>query len=182
MLLTALTPRKHPTAPAAVKWGILTWPRVGEFEVTAGVAVIGWWAAHALNARREVLNRRREARLKGLETAYTRLALIAHREWTDELKMEFEKFVAEIQLYGTPSQVNLMSKLVISFVGMEKAISLDPLLEDLRDVLRTELKMESIAGPVWWYRFEMPSSSVNDTSPNSPSDGLTSEARNPADP
>ena len=31
---SALTARKHPV-PAAVKWGSLTWPRVGEFEVAA---------------------------------------------------------------------------------------------------------------------------------------------------
>ena len=28
-------PRNHPVS-AAVRWGILTWPRVGDFEVAAG--------------------------------------------------------------------------------------------------------------------------------------------------
>lgn len=34
-LPSALAARKHPLVPAAVKWEILTWARVGEFEVAA---------------------------------------------------------------------------------------------------------------------------------------------------
>ena len=124
--------------------------------VPAIIAVVGWIVGHWLNARRELTNRRREARLKGLESAYKCLALSAVREWTDEHKSEFERFVAEIQLYGTPRQVDLMTRLVEAFNKQEPIISFDPLLEDLRDALRSELRMEPVKGPVWWYRFALP--------------------------
>lgn len=124
--------------------------------VPAAIAVIGWIMGHWLNSRRELRNRRREARLKGLEAAYKCLAMAAVRDWTDEHKLEFEKFVAEIQLYGTPRQVTLMTRLVEAFDRQDVSISFDPLLEDLRDSLRTELRMEPVKGPVWWYRFKLP--------------------------
>lgn len=124
--------------------------------VPALIAVVGWIVGHWLSSRRELRNRRREARLKGLEAAYKCLAMAAVREWTDEHKLEFEKFVAEIQLYGTPRQVTLMTNLVEAFDRQEKSISFDPLLEDLRDSLRAELRMEKVKGPVWWYRFKLP--------------------------
>jgi hypothetical protein len=124
--------------------------------VPALIAVVGWIVGHWLNAKRELTNRRREARLKGLEAAYKCLALAAVREWTDEHKAEFERFVAEIQLYGTPNQVELMIKLVEAFDRQESSISFDPLLENLRNVLRAELRMEPVTGRVWWYRFALP--------------------------
>lgn len=124
--------------------------------VPALIAVVGWIVGHWLNSRRELRNRRREARLKGLEAAYKCLAMAAVREWTEEHKFEFERFVAEIQLYGTPRQVALMTNLVEAFNRQEKSISFDPLLEDLRNSLRSELRMEMVKGPVWWYRFKLP--------------------------
>jgi hypothetical protein len=124
--------------------------------VPALIAIVGWIVGHWLNAKRELTNRRREARLKGLESAYKCLALAAVREWTDEHKAEFERFVAEIQLYGTPYQVGLMTTLVKALNRQEPSISFDPLLEDLRNSLRAELRMEPVSGPVWWYRFVLP--------------------------
>jgi len=111
---------------------------------------------HWLNAERELRNRRREARLKGLEAAYKCLALAAVRDWTNDHETEFEAFVADIQLYGTPHQVKLMTQLVEAFNKQEPSISFDPLLKDLRDSLRSELKLEPVEGPVWWYRFRLP--------------------------
>jgi len=124
--------------------------------VPALIAVVGCIVGHWLNAQRELTNRSREARLKGLESAYKCLALAAVREWTEEHKSEFERFVAEIQLYGTPHQVKMMTKLVEAFNRQELSISFDPLLEDIRNTLRAELRMEPVKGPVWWYRFNLP--------------------------
>lgn len=124
--------------------------------IPAAIAVDGWIVGHWQISRRELANRRREARLRGLESAYKCLATAALREWTQEHKAEFEMFVADIQLYGTPHQVLLMTRLVEAFNRQEPSISLDELLVDLRDTLRSELKMEPVAGPVWWYRFTLP--------------------------
>lgn len=124
--------------------------------IPALIAVFSWIIGHWLNTTRELTNRRREARLKGLESAYKCLALAAIREWTDEHKAEFERFVAEIQLYGTPHQVGMMIKLIEAFNRQDPSISFDPLLEDIRNSLRAELRMEPVCGPVWWYRFTLP--------------------------
>lgn len=31
-------------------------------------------------------------------------------------------------------------------------VNFDPLLEDLRDGIREELRLEEVSGPVWWLR------------------------------
>jgi len=124
--------------------------------VPAVIAVAGLFLAHWLNARREVNNKRREIRLKGLQTAYTRLAMAAQREWTDDLKRDFETFVADIQLYGTPKQIELMIEIVEAFIRHDSKVLFDRLLEELRNSLRKELRMEPVKGHVWWYRFTLP--------------------------
>lgn len=124
--------------------------------IPALIAVAGWFLAHALSARREVNSKRREIRLKGLEAAYIRLAMAGQRDWTDEQKLGFEQFVAEIQLYGTPRQIELTIELVKAFIAKQPRITFDPLLENLRDTLRKELRMEKVTGSVWWYRFKLP--------------------------
>ena len=70
--------------------------------------------------------------------------------------LDFEKFIAEIQLYGTPRQIELMIELVKAFIDKKPEISFDPLLQDLRDSLREELSMERITDTIWWYRFKLP--------------------------
>lgn len=120
------------------------------------VAVLGWIVGHWLNSVRERNNRRREARLIGLESAYKCLSMISNRDMTATHEYEFERFVSEILLYGTPKQVQLMTELVEAFIRRDKIISFDLLLEDLRNTLRKELKMEKVAGPIWWYRFKLP--------------------------
>ena len=124
--------------------------------VPALIAVAGWFLAHWLNSRREVTNKRREIRLRGLGSAYTRLALASQRDWTDEHRQQFEAFVAEIQLYGTPKQIQLTIDVIKAFNERKPVVSFDPLLEELRDSLRKELRMEPVTGSVWWYRFQLP--------------------------
>jgi|ERR1041384_2197513 hypothetical protein len=124
--------------------------------IPAVVVAAGWFVGHWLNSRRELYNRRREARLKGLETAYNRIAMASVRDWTPEHELEFEKFVAEIQLYGTPKQVNLMIEIVQTMMRHEGTVSYDALLKDLRDSLRRELRMEPLSSSVWWWRFHLP--------------------------
>ena len=135
---------------------VVDWKLALTLGVPALVAVFGWLLGHWLNSLRELTNRRREARLKGLETAFTRVAMFTHRDWDENHKLEFERFVAEIQLYGTPKQIELMVHIVSAFVRRDSVVSLDNLLEDLRNTLRAELRMEPVDGPIWWYRFKMP--------------------------
>jgi hypothetical protein len=135
---------------------LLLWaPLIGP-ALAALVAVVGLGVSHWLTSRRELKNKRRETRLKGLELAFVRISNFNKREWTDENKLEFENFVTEIQLFGTPKQIQLMSEIVLAFVRRESEVSLDALLEDLRNTIRAELRLERESGPIWWYRFKLP--------------------------
>lgn len=118
-----------------------------------GAVVAGWFFAHWLTSRRELATRKREARIKALETAYMRIASSTNRDLTPESKEKFETFVAEIQLYGTPHQIQLMQQMVEA-VKTGGDVSHDAILVDLRDTIRGQLELESVAGPVWWLRFD----------------------------
>ncbi len=148
---------------------IIDWKIGLSLSIPALIAVAGWFFAHWLTSKRDRLSKRRELRLKGLEKAYLKVAGTAHRELTPEMKRDFEDFVSEIQLYGTPNQIKLMSELVEAFVRRDKIISFDAILEDLRDSLRSELNMERISGHVWWYRFQMPKP-PEEKKPNQPTE------------
>ena len=124
--------------------------------VPAAIVVAGWFFGHWLTARRELSSRKREARLKALEAAYMRLATSSNRELTPELLDKLETFVSEIQLYGTPKQVELMSQLVQAFIRPPGVVSFDELLRDLRDTIREQLALEPLQGPVWWLRLPRP--------------------------
>jgi hypothetical protein len=131
------------------------WKLVFTIGVPATLVVIGWFFAHWLTARRELASRKREARLKALEAAYMRIATSSNRELTSDLIEKIETFVSEIQLYGTPNQVQLMNEVVNSFVRGQ-VVHYDELLADLRDTIRTQLELEPIDGPVWWLRLPKP--------------------------
>jgi len=135
----------------------MDWKLVFSIGVPALVGVAGWYFAHLLTARRELASRRREARLKSLEAAFMRLATSSNREHlTVESIDKLETFVSEIQLYGTPHQITLMSELVEAF-KRGGHVSFDALLADLRDSIRSQLELEPVAGQVWWFRFQRPS-------------------------
>jgi hypothetical protein len=131
---------------------IFEWSAIATISIPALVVVCGWFIGHWLNARRDLTLRKREARLKSLEAAYTRLAISSNRELTDKLKDDLEMFVAEIQLYGTPRQIELMTEIVEGFKKPNHRVSYDEILADLPDTIRRELTLEPVSGPVWWLR------------------------------
>ena len=85
-----------------------------------------------------------------------RIASSSNRPSSTETIERIETFVSEIQLYGTPRQVTLMSEAVNEFLKPQFKISWDSLLADLRDTIRSELRLEKIEGPVWWLRLPQP--------------------------
>src|SRR5712692_10467988 len=89
----------------------IDWRLVATIGVPAIIVVAGWFLGHWLNARRDLAIRKREARLKALESAYMRIATSSNRPFTDKSMDDIETFVSEIQLYGTPRQVVLMSEM-----------------------------------------------------------------------
>ena len=133
----------------------IDWTIVFSLLIPALVAVAGWFLAHWLTAKRERLNKRRELRLQVLDRAYLTLMNTSRREeLTPEQKLDFEKFISEIQLYGTLKQINFVKEIVRAFNRKDPLVHFDPLLIDLRDSLRAELKMKPVSEPIWWFRFQ----------------------------
>jgi hypothetical protein len=144
----------------------IDWRLVATIGVPTLVVVAGWFLVHRLNAQRDLATRKREARLKALESAYMRIATSSNRPFTDKSMDDIETFVSEIQLYGTPRQIELMSAIVEGF-KTRHGVSYDDILADLRDTIRKELSLEPVTGPVWWFRFRrLPKNETANTPPN----------------
>ena len=129
----------------------MNWTLISTVGIPGALVVAGWFLAHWLTARRELTSKRREARLKAVEAAYMRIATSSNRPISPDIAEKLETFVSEIQLYGTPHQLELMGALVESFKRGE-AVSYDEILVSLRDTIRKELRLEPAKGPVWWFR------------------------------
>ncbi|MDD2913704.1 MAG: hypothetical protein PHP70_00145 [Gallionella sp.] len=124
----------------------MNWQLLAPLLVTTVIAIVGWFAAHALTTRRDLANKRREQRIGYLIEAYRRLESCAHRG--DHLDFsKLESAVADIQLFGTPHQVNLVQSIITEFAAGGSA-SMDTLFQDLRRDLRTELKLETVPDKV----------------------------------
>lgn len=129
----------------------MNWTLVATIGIPGALVVAGWFLAHWLTARRELAAKRREARLKALEAAFMRIATSSNRPFSPEIIEKLETFVSEIQLYGTPVQIDLMAQVVEGFKRGEP-VSYDAILADLRNTIRKELRLEPVAGFVWWLR------------------------------
>jgi hypothetical protein len=129
----------------------IDWRLMATIGIPAIVVIAGWFLVHWLTGLRELRERKRDARLKALEAAFMRLATASNRPLTDNLRDDLETFVSEIQLYGTPQQIKLTGDMVHGFMKGGR-VPFDPLLEDLRNTIRAELKLEPISGTVWWLR------------------------------
>lgn len=121
--------------------------------VTTVVAVVGWYAAHRLSAAPDRANKRRELRVQYLIEAYRRLENGSNRPIPKEAASDFENAIADIQLFGTPGQVALAQEFAVGF-ARTGTYSLDPLLDGLRDSLRTELDLEPVSAGIKYLRIE----------------------------
>lgn len=150
------------------------WRLVATIGIPASVVVAGWFLVHWLNGRRDLAIRKREARLKALEAAYMRLATSSNRPFTDKSMDDMETFVSELQLYGTPRQIQLMTEIVEGFKKPNNTVSYDAILADLRDTIRKELNLEPVSGAVWWLRLGRGASektAKKPLNPDPPNDG-----------
>ena len=130
----------------------IDWRLVATIGFPTTVVVAGWFLVHWLNARKDLASRKREARLKALEAAYMRVATSSNRPITEKSADDLETFVSELQLYGTPRQIQLMSEIVEGFKKPNNIVSYDAILADLRDTIRKELNLEPVLGPVWRHK------------------------------
>jgi hypothetical protein len=119
------------------------------------VAVISWFAGNWLNERRDRANKQREIRLQYQIETSRRLALAVQRrpEPGSKYFRDMEAAVADIQLFGTESQIARTSALLQQWKRTNKG-SFNDLLKDLRDDLRKELNLPPVSGDVQWFRPE----------------------------
>jgi hypothetical protein len=115
------------------------------------IVVVGWYVVHQLTIKRDQANKRRDLRVQYLIKAYRRLEFAGNRPLTEEVAPELERAVADIQLFGTPKQVELVQTFALGFAE-NKRHSLDPLLNDLRRELRNELNLESVQTGIKYLR------------------------------
>ena len=127
--------------------------------VTAVVAVSGWIVGHRLNAARDLQNKRIELRIKYLLEAYRNLAASVETEVSRENLDILESAISDIQLLGTPKQVEkvLTWSSQFSKTGTQKDVNLQDLLEDLRTSLRSELGLRGINRKIRHVKFTIAS-------------------------
>lgn len=140
------------------------WPAIGAWvaknfdgklalnlAVPAGLVVIGWLVAHKLSFIREIAAKRRETRIKVLETAFMALHAVIGRKATAEQQRAVETAVGQIQLYGTIEQLELVSSFVLQIMKPGVFVEMAPLLVDLQNSIRSELGLPpSEAKSVSW--------------------------------
>lgn len=129
----------------------MNWPHFWQLLVTASVAFFGAWLAHAFAASRDRKNKRRDQRITFLIEAYRRLEFISNRPSLDD-SQPIESAIADIQLFGSPSQVRLAQAFVNEFAATKSA-SLDTILAEVRKDLRAELQLESVPEKLLFLRF-----------------------------
>ena len=123
--------------------------------LTAVIAVSGWFVAHQLSADRDRANKHRDIQTKYLIDAYRYLANAAQRkpEPNSQYFRDMESAIADIQLFGTLSQIIEVNKFLKEFQEHGKA-EMNPILNSLRNELRKELKFPEVEDNVHWFRPE----------------------------
>ena len=131
---------------------IMDWKLFAQLAVTLIVAVLGGWAGHYLSMRRDLATDRRKLRVAYLLEAYRRLEGASNRDDAKRCWPELESAIADIQLLGSPGQVALARRFAIEMAS-DSAASLDGLIFDLPQSLRTELELEPVKENVIYLRF-----------------------------
>jgi len=131
----------------------MNWPLFFQLIVTAIVAFAGAYLAHYFTSRRDRSNAKRDQRIAYLIDAYRKLEFVSNRNDLADTK-PIEAAVADIQLFGSAKQVKLAQDFVIEFAAT-KSVSLDPILEDLRQDLRAELQLEKVQGKLLFLRWSL---------------------------
>jgi hypothetical protein len=105
------------------------------------LVVIGRIFGQALNGKRERDSRRHDLRIQFLVDAWRSIERAANRGGADEMR-GLEQAIADVQLFGSPSQAEQAANVARSINEREtKTAALDELLEALRLDLRDEMRL-----------------------------------------
>src|SRR6267378_2161748 len=130
----------------------MNWQLLSPLLVTTVIAICSWFIGHGLTTRRDRANKRRDERIGYLIDAYRRLESCAQRHGSIQFAT-LESAIADIQLFGTPCQVELVQGFALEF-AKNRTAQADDLLKDLRRELRTELGLETVPDRILhlrWY-------------------------------
>ena len=110
---------------------------------TAAIVILGWFVVHLLSQYREKINKRREKRIEYLIAAYRNLERSANIVNSNEVKDGVESAIADIHLFGSEEQIELVQEFSNS-IANEGHASMDSLLLQLREDLRKELRLSKV--------------------------------------
>jgi hypothetical protein len=130
---------------------------VGLFAALIGAAIVamGWRVTHRYEMERGRAAKRRELKVQYLIDAFRQLESVSNRPIGPETAPDFEKAIADIQLFGTARQVDLAQQFAAG-IAQNGAHSLDDLLADLRQSLREELDLDRVPDQIKYLRFSFP--------------------------
>lgn len=106
------------------------------------ISIASWFIGHSLSKKRDFINKKKELRIQYLINAWQLIENASNRHDNLALK-NFEKAIADIQLFGTLQQIQLSRDIAINF-SLNKSANCDLLLEELRNDLRNELGLEKV--------------------------------------
>jgi len=121
--------------------------------VPALVALTVVALSHLFTTHRDRINKRREQRIEYLVSVFRALSKANNHPRLYEVADELEQAIADIQLFGTPEQVELAKKFATD-LGTRQEAEMNVLLTNLRNNLRSELGAKSIPESIVWLRVE----------------------------
>ena len=119
--------------------------------VTSLITVVSWSAIHFLSKQRDVLNKKKEIRIRYLIDAFRRLESASNKKVA--INKDLESVMADIQLFGSKKQIKLAQKFISEMAENQNSSTLE-LLESLRDVLREELMLDKVSDKFLFLRIE----------------------------
>ena len=121
--------------------------------VSALIALLVVALGHAFTVYRDRQNRRQEQRIDYLISVYRAFCKANSHPRLYQVADEVEHAIADVQLFGTPAQVLLVQRFATE-LATTKSASLDELLVELRDNLRSELNAAPLGDRHVWLRIE----------------------------
>jgi len=115
--------------------------------VPALVALVVVALTHLFSIYRDRENKRREQRIAYLVSVFRTLSKANQHPRIYEIADELEQAVTDLQLFGTPDQVDLAKKFALD-LGNTRHAEIESLLNELRDSLRKELGRKPVSGHV----------------------------------
>ena len=142
------------------------WAPLITAAIAALVAVLGWFVGGYMTSLRDQRNAKRSLVTEHLVRCWRIMANSVHRNFTPEMARQLEALAVDVQLFGSPKQINLMRKVSeeVTSLGPDGGLipSWDTLLEDLRTELRQELELPTAPDLFTWRITVIPTSSKDD--------------------